>query len=37
MNASRTTAVPQRGQGSPARPYTASDLSKYPERPFTFT
>jgi len=37
MNGSRRTGVPHRRQGWPALPYTASDRSKYPLCPFTFT
>src|SRR5579875_469898 len=37
MNAVRRIGVPQRGQGSPSRPYTASERSKYPLSPFTLT
>ena len=37
MNASRRTGVPHLGHGRSARPYTASDLLKYPDAPFTLT
>src|SRR6476659_1772931 len=37
MNGSRRTGAPHRGQGSPARPYTARARSKYPLSPSTFT
>jgi hypothetical protein len=37
MKGSRTTADPHRGHGRPAWPYTASDRSKYPDAPLTFT
>src|SRR5262249_18332384 len=33
----RRTGAPQRGQGPPSRPYTASDRPKYPLSPFTLT
>ncbi len=37
MNATRRTGVPQRGQGRPSCPYTASERSKYPLSPLTLT
>ena len=37
MKCSRTTSAPQRRQGSPVRPYTASSRSKYPLSPLTLT